>query len=56
MPGAHGQKAGFAGTSVASGLDALRTRAKDHQRSLVGEIIWAVRPYIKQQKQQEGDK
>jgi len=30
-------------------LDAMRKLAKDHQRSLIGEIIWALRQYIKQQ-------
>jgi hypothetical protein len=30
-------------------LDAMRKLAKDHQRSLIGEIIWALRQYINQQ-------
>ncbi len=33
-------------------LDAMRKLAKDHQRSLIGEIIWALRQYIKQQEQE----
>ena len=30
-------------------LDAMRRLAKAHQRSLIGEIIWALRQYITQQ-------
>jgi len=30
-------------------LDAMRKLAKDHQRSLIGEIIWALRQYIRQE-------
>jgi hypothetical protein len=33
-------------------LDARRTRAQDHQRSLVGEIIWALRQSITQHEQE----
>lgn len=36
-------------------LDTMRRLAKDHQRSLIGEIIWALRHYIKQQQSQETD-
>ncbi len=33
-------------------FDARRTLAQDHQRSLVGEIIWAVRQSITQHEQE----
>jgi hypothetical protein len=33
-------------------IERLRTSAKRHRRSLVGELIWAVEQYLRQQEQQ----
>jgi len=30
-------------------IDALRVLAQEHQRSLVGEIVWALRQYLARQ-------
>jgi hypothetical protein len=37
-------------------LEELRNLAKDHDRSLNGEVIWALREYVKQQKGEHHDK
>jgi hypothetical protein len=33
-------------------LETMRRLAKDHQRSLVGEIVWALRQYIARQSEE----
>jgi hypothetical protein len=37
-------------------LDAIRTLAKQHERSFNGEVIWALREYMERHQRHQGHK